>query len=166
MTLVYNACGWLITTEYLQASTTKMLCRAILISLMAAASVILFTYIISDDGARIRVTELKTLMPSDHGSLNSTSEEWYDPHAKYRSLVPGVWIPLADTRSHDMSTRTRSFVEPMKKDKKEKIETRPFFGDFFYTVFQTYAPIHGYAAILVCSFGIVANVANITILSR
>ena len=43
---------------------------------------------------------------------------------------------------------------------------KPYFGDFFYSILDAYYPIHGYLSLLVCIFGIFANILNIVVLTR
>src|SRR5437870_11755086 len=43
---------------------------------------------------------------------------------------------------------------------------RPFYGDFFHYLFLKFAPIHGYASIFICFFGIIVNIITITVLTR
>lgn len=43
---------------------------------------------------------------------------------------------------------------------------KPYFGDMFTTLNEFYSPIHGYLSLLVCVFGIFANVLNIVVLTR
>ncbi|OWA50605.1 hypothetical protein BV898_15116 [Hypsibius exemplaris] len=45
-------------------------------------------------------------------------------------------------------------------------EPRPFGGDYFHAFQTVYFPVHGYLAIVMCSFGIVANSISITVLTR
>ena len=44
--------------------------------------------------------------------------------------------------------------------------TRPYFGDFFHWIYEAYIPVHGYLSLLVCIFGIFANILNIIVLTR
>lgn len=43
---------------------------------------------------------------------------------------------------------------------------RPYFGEFFWSINLAYLPFHGYLSLLVCVFGIFANILNIVVLTR
>lgn len=43
---------------------------------------------------------------------------------------------------------------------------KPYFGDFFYAVYHSYAPIHGYFSLFGCVLGVIANAFNIIVLTR
>lgn len=44
--------------------------------------------------------------------------------------------------------------------------SREYFGDFFVAISLAYLPFHGYLSLLVCVFGIFANILNIVVLTR
>lgn len=45
-------------------------------------------------------------------------------------------------------------------------QSRPFHGDYFHHFNEYYTPIHGYISLIVCVFGIIANILNIVVLTR
>ena len=97
-----------------------------------------------DDDSDAQVTRLRIWFPEGHGLV---SKNRHTPDVR-------------PSRPDERGARSGSF------DDLEEKPARPFFGDFFYAVFQIYAPIHGYLSIIVCVFGIIANVINITVLTR
>lgn len=69
---------------------------------------------------------------------------------------------------HDLVSEFRTTIRGgyFIEDEEVMKPVKPFYGDFFRKVFDAYAPIHGYLAIIVCVFGIIANILNIAILTR
>ncbi len=46
------------------------------------------------------------------------------------------------------------------------IDENPYYGAYFTEFRKNYTPIHGWISVLVCTFGIVANILNIMVLTR
>lgn len=116
----------------------------------------------------IAISQLK------HRTLNSSfshidaSLSTTTPASPAASLESG--FPTADTyaaaSSEDLVLNIAASHAAANHSNHSMSSQRPYFGDFFYTILDAYYPVHGYLSLLVCIFGIFANILNIVVLTR
>ena len=100
-----------------------------------------------------------------HGSTGRTFSHSSQPSSSFSSNF------IDDSSTH-RKEKDNSF-----KSKAEEVLTgneilnltdssRPYYGDFFDAVYEAYTPVHGYLSVIVCIFGIFANIMTMIVMSQ
>lgn len=115
---------------------------------------------------------------NDENSSNSTSATTNNMISSSSSSSSSSY-PSRGTNSNDFNEiiSTTSDRSDIINSNRENLPTnfygqvittkpRPYFGDAFYNFQTMYLPIHGVVCLILCTFGIFANVINIIVLTR
>lgn len=99
---------------------------------------------------------------------SSPHDSFYQAHHHHLSnfttmIPPPLPVSLDYSLFEDHSSMSsESMMSPLMAGD----DSNEYFGSFFLSLSEVYLPVHGYLSLIVCIFGIFANILNIIVLTR